>query len=663
MAVEVVVPTRGEPPPGDDEAAAPRAAQPTADKSVSRSGPRWLLPTLLIAGIVALLACLLAGGTVGTGAVSGLPDAGTGTRWALPLASFIAETAAVLAFGAALLAGALLPSRHPEGDTAKLRTLSTAKMLSWLAAGATVVVFVLTLSDLTARPLPQALELDEALQLASFGPGRLLLIAAAMSLLGGAIAARTGRRLRRGQTDQWKHLILLIAVLAGALVTWALGGHATQSGQDIASSSMIVHVLAAGAWVGGLVVVVLHVRGALLTTVLPRFSTLALWCWVAIGISGVITGWLRLGSLGDLWTSNYGRLLLVKLMLLGVLGGFGVWHRRRMSTGLANQSIGERHALLRIAAVEVLVMGATMGVATALSGTAPAAGHAVGHDLVHGTSRIESMVGHKLPVISTQNLLVLWRPDVIVLLLIAVLLAGYLVGVRRSAGAGLAWPLGRTCWAVAAAGAAVLVLNSGVASYVNAVWSVTVTQQAMTSMVIPLAITLARPWELCQRSGSTIRRGMAGMTARPGLVIAGYLAWSAVVLLTPVALWSVSNHALLMFTRLGDVAVGVALFAVLLPTRSAAVTDHSAGRFRWLIFFLAGETALTWILAAGGAAASRPWFAQLNIAWITAAQDERTAATLRFAVVVLVFVVVAVVNLTPTRHPSGVAGTPESASV
>ncbi|MET0966408.1 MAG: CopD family protein, partial [Nakamurella sp.] len=345
MAVEVVVPARGKRLP--DEAAAPQAARLTLDKSVPPGGPRWLLPALMITGIVALLACLLAGGTVGAAAVSGLPDAGAGTRWALPLASFIAETAAVLAFGAALLAGALLPGRHPKADAARIRALSTAKMLCWLAAGATVVVFVLTLSDLTARPLPQALEPHEALQLASFGPGRLLLIAAALSLLGGTVAAWTGRRLRRAQANQSVQLILLIAVLAGALVTWALGGHTTQSGQDIASSSMIVHVLAAGAWVGGLVVVVLYVRGDLLTTVLPRFSTLALWCWVAIGTSGVVTGWLRLGSVGDLLTSNYGRLLLVKLMLLGVLGGFGAWHRRRMARGLVDQSIGERQALLR----------------------------------------------------------------------------------------------------------------------------------------------------------------------------------------------------------------------------------------------------------------------------------------------------------------------------
>ncbi len=74
-------------------------------------GPRWLLPAVLVAGIAALVACLFVGGSAAVVAVAGLPDAGGGTQWALPVASFIAETAAVLALGGALLAAALIPPR------------------------------------------------------------------------------------------------------------------------------------------------------------------------------------------------------------------------------------------------------------------------------------------------------------------------------------------------------------------------------------------------------------------------------------------------------------------------------------------------------------------------------------------------------------------------
>src|SRR6476620_10886467 len=101
-------------------------------------------------------------------------------------------------------------------------------------------------------------------------------------------------------------------------------------------------------------------------------------------------------------------------------------------------------------------MGATMGVATAISATAPPLGHAVGHESAHGVPRIEALAGHPVPVISPENLAVLWRPDMLVLLLAAVCLAGYLIGVRRRRAAGGQWPVGRICWAVGATVAAVI---------------------------------------------------------------------------------------------------------------------------------------------------------------------------------------------------------------
>jgi hypothetical protein len=73
--------------------------------------------------------------------------------------------------------------------------------------------------------------------------------------------------------------------------------------------------------------------------------------------------------------------------------------------------------------------------------------------------------------------------------------------------------------------------------------------------------------------------------------------------------------------------------------------------------WFAGEVLLTGLLSVGGAAAARPWFAQLNIAWITTSQDEQTAAMLRLAVALLVFVIAAAVGLVRTPHrrlPAGV---------
>jgi hypothetical protein len=229
-----------------------------------------------------------------------------------------------------------------------------------------------------------------------------------------------------------------------------------------------------------------------------------------------------------------------------------------------------------------------------------------------------------------------------VLLFTAVLLAGYLVAVRRRAAAGLGWPVVRIFCAVAAAALTVFVLDSGVAGYANAVWSVTVTQQAVTSMLIPLAIASARPWELFESPATS--RLLGRLTAHPGSVLVLSLGWSAAALLTPVALWSVSSHAVLVATRLGDIAVGTALFAALsVPAGAAQSSRRTAGRLGWLAGWFAGQAAITGLLLSGGAAA-REWFSLLNIAWITVSQDEQTAALIRFGVAVAVFAVTIVVT-------------------
>ena len=120
-----------------------------------------------------------------------------------------------------------------------------------------------------------------------------------------------------------------------------------------------------------------------------------------------------------------------------------------------------------------------------------------------------------------------------------------------------------------------LALNSGIATYDGVVWSVTVTQQAITSMVIPLAIVLARPWELVAAE-TRIGRFVAPRVLQPGRGGAGgYAGWTALCLLTPVALWSVSSHGVLMLARVGDIAVGHSAFRA-----SAASAAHDSGPSR-----------------------------------------------------------------------------------
>ena len=97
-----------------------------------------------------------------------------------------------------------------------------------------------------------------------------------------------------------------------------------------------------------------------------RYSTLAGWCFVVVAVSGLLNAGLRLGSLAGLATA-YGVLVVGKAVALGLLGLAGLLHRRP-DPGPAGRPAP---AFFRLAAVEVLVMAATMGLAVALSRSAP----------------------------------------------------------------------------------------------------------------------------------------------------------------------------------------------------------------------------------------------------------------------------------------------------
>src|SRR5213596_370853 len=61
--------------------------------------------------------------------------------------------------------------------------------------------------------------------------------------------------------------------------------------------------------------------------VLHRFSTLGLCCVSALVVSGISNSWLLVGSVYALFTTPYGRLLVVKLTSFAILVGFGARNR------------------------------------------------------------------------------------------------------------------------------------------------------------------------------------------------------------------------------------------------------------------------------------------------------------------------------------------------
>ncbi len=94
---------------------------------------------------------------------------------------------------------------------------------------------------------------------------------------------------------------------------------------------------------------------------MPRFSRLALVSVVVLLIGGITNAAIQIGPVDGLWTTTYGKLILVKSGLVLVLIGFGAYHRRRLPS-----------LNLRAAATELAVMGLVIAATSVLVGEPPA---------------------------------------------------------------------------------------------------------------------------------------------------------------------------------------------------------------------------------------------------------------------------------------------------
>jgi putative copper resistance protein D len=287
-----------------------------------------------------------------------------------------------------------------------------------------------------------------------------------------------------------------LALAALALLPPAVTGHAASAGDhDLATSSLVIHVVCVAVWVGGLIALVWYSRvdGRFLDVAVRRFSSVALWAYIGVGVSGVVNAVVRIDSVGDLWSTGYGHLVLMKTAAFLALGVFGWWHRRHSIPDLARQ---RPHTFARFSAVEAGIMVGTIALGVALSQTPPPE-----TGRTAAPSAAEILLGFPLPDAPTVNAILFdWRPDLIVMLVLAVAAVGYGRGVMAMHRRGDRWPLGRTlAWYTGLAFLAVGTM-SGLASYGRVVFSLHMTQHMLLSMVAPIFLVLAAPITLALRS-------------------------------------------------------------------------------------------------------------------------------------------------------------------
>ena len=446
-----------------------------------------LLATAVGAGLVLAL-----GGDGLTGL--GLPDPGLLTRAGLPVVRVLAECAAVVTVGSLLLAAFLVPPQASGYlDTGGYAAVRTARIAACVWALTSALMVPLLAADVLGRPVTDVLDLR--------------LLASLMSELSqlGAWALTAGVALVLAVfcwvALTWGVVVWLFALSVLGLTPVALTGHSSAGGaHDIAISSLLYHLVAAALWVGGLIALLAHLarRGDHAGLACARFSRLALVCWIVMAASGVINALIRVTP--DQLLTTYGLLVLGKVTALLALGVFGWLHRRSAVAAVADR--GDRAAILRLGGVEVLVMFATIGLAAALSQTAPPGGIAA------QPSRTEVLLGYNLAGPPTvERLLLDWRLDLVFGVAALVLAGAYLAGVRRLRLRGDAWPVGRTAAWLSGCATILIATSSGIGRYSMAMFSVHMGVHMLLSMLAPILLVLGGPVTLALRTLSPAGTG------------------------------------------------------------------------------------------------------------------------------------------------------------
>jgi putative copper resistance protein D len=446
---------------------------------------------LLSVGVV--LAAVVAVGLIalvgGAGYVApGLTDPGLVTRYGVTVVRVIAEAASVVCVGSLLLAAFLVPPQPsgtlaPEGYAA-LRAAGIAAWVWCLSAAASVVF---TAADSSGRPVAELLSPQVLVDLVdAIEQPKAWVFTSLIALL-----VALGCRL----VLSWGWTATLFFLAVGGLIPVAVTGHSASGGShDMATNSLLYHLVAATLWVGGLIALLAlgWRRGAHLSLAARRFSRLALVCWVVMAISGTVNALVRI-SIGDLFTTDYGLLVVAKIVALLLLGVFGHQQRQRGVRALTDGGGGGQ--LLRLAAVEVLIMFFTIGIATALARTPPP------QQVFQQPSNTELLIGYNLvgpPTVA--RLLFDWRFD-LVYGTAAVVLAGlYLAGVRRLRRRGDTWPVGRMVSWLAGCFVLLIATCSGIGRYSPAMFSVHMGSHMLLSMVAPVLFVLGGPVTLALRA-------------------------------------------------------------------------------------------------------------------------------------------------------------------
>ena len=304
---------------------------------------------LLAPGLVTFAIALLASGVLHRQVPEGLPVTPELTLVLVPVTRLFMFTTGAVAFGGALVVAAI------GGDAALLRVAARA---AGLYAFGSASVALLALADVLARQWWGALDLPILRSfLTQIDEGRYLVLQTAIGAFAAWLLSKAQHAL---------DVVFAAVALALAVALPAFTGHSAAAVPHwLASATMLVHLPAMSAWLGGVGVLLLApTRAAVL-----GFGRLASVALPAVLISGVASAVTRINDWASLPHDPYTLVLLIKVLGTAGVVWFAAQNRRTIADLLTRDSSGRgvEAAIRRTLAIEGSLMFVVLGFAVVLA--------------------------------------------------------------------------------------------------------------------------------------------------------------------------------------------------------------------------------------------------------------------------------------------------------
>jgi putative copper resistance protein D len=344
---------------------------------------------------------------------------------------------------------------------------------------------------------------------------------------------------------------LTAALGLGSLIPLALIGHAAgTANHSLAVNSLGLHLVGIVTWVGGLIAL-FAIKQEVLKEAKPmvaRYSSLALASFVIVGVSGLGSSYVRIPDAAGL-LSPYGQMLFIKVVLLVILGSFGAVYRTRILS-----KISDKGSFFKLALLEIFIMGAAIGMGTALARTAPP----VNQGEFITPSPAQLLTGEPLPPeLSMETFFTQWKLDILWALIALWAIGAYLVAVRRLKARGDSWPIARTISWVAGMLLLIFVTSGSLNVYQEYLFSVHMVAHMFLTMAIPVLLVPGAPVTLLTRavqkradSSRGVREWVlwavhtkyAEFVSHPLIAAANFAASLVVFYFTPLFEWATREH-------------------------------------------------------------------------------------------------------------------------